>query len=146
MDNLTNFAEVLFELLKKYNITLQKLAEDLNISKGRLSLYLNGKNNPSLLNLLKICEYFDVSLDYITARSDKMTTLSRNKLNFIARLYQLMKEFQISKYKLAKHLQFNYANFYKWDNGAMPSLENLIKLADYFCVSIDYLVGISDKR
>lgn len=33
----------------------------------------------------------------------------------------------------------------KWKNGTLPSAENLITLSSYFGVTIDYLLGLSEK-
>ena len=43
----------------------QKVAMDLNISREALSHYENGKREPSLITLLKMSEYFNVSINYL---------------------------------------------------------------------------------
>lgn len=45
---------------------------------------------------------------------------------------------------VAKEIGLSTAICTKWKNGATPNSEALIKLADYFCVSADYLLGRSD--
>lgn len=42
---------------------------------------------------------------------------------------------------IAKLLEFSNATTTKWKNGSTPSGKSLQKLADYFGVSIDYLLG-----
>lgn len=47
-----------------------------------------------------------------------------------------------SQRQVAIDLSIKYTTYYNWESGdAEPSIENLIKLADYFCVSVDYLIG-----
>ena len=50
---------------KNLNLNQQKVAFDLNISREALSHYENGKRQPSLELLLKMSEYFNVSINYL---------------------------------------------------------------------------------
>ena len=50
---------------KKRNLNQQKVALDLNISREALSYYENGKREPSLSLLLKMSNYFNVSINYL---------------------------------------------------------------------------------
>lgn len=42
-----------------------KVAMDLNISREALSYYENGKREPSLAMLVKMSDYFNVSINYL---------------------------------------------------------------------------------
>lgn len=53
------------EIRKAKNLNQQKVAMDLNISREALSHYENGKREPSLTMLIKMSEYFNVSVDYL---------------------------------------------------------------------------------
>lgn len=58
------------------------------------------------------------------------------------RLKELRNEKKISQYKLADDLNLNVMTYNGWEKGKVePNIENLKKLADYFNISIDYLVG-----
>mgnify|MGYP000127371030 CR=1 FL=1 len=50
---------------KRRNLNQQKVAMDLNISREALSHYENGKREPSLDMLLKMSDYFNVSINYL---------------------------------------------------------------------------------
>ncbi len=52
------------------NLNQQKVAMDLNISREALSHYENGKREPSLSMLVKMSEYFNVSIDYLITGKD----------------------------------------------------------------------------
>ena len=57
-------------------------------------------------------------------------------------LKQHREERGLTPYELAKAIGVNHQNIYRWESGkAKPSLEMCIKLADYFGVSLDELVG-----
>ena len=48
---------------KKWNLTQQKVAMDLNISREALSYYENGKREPSLALLVAMSKYDNVSIN-----------------------------------------------------------------------------------
>ncbi|MDE5670372.1 MAG: helix-turn-helix transcriptional regulator [Eubacterium sp.] len=50
---------------KEKNLNQQKVAIDLNISREALSHYENGKREPSLDMLIKMSDYFNVSIDFL---------------------------------------------------------------------------------
>lgn len=50
---------------KKLKLNQQKVALDLNVSREALSHYENGKRQPSLQMLVKMSEYFNVSINYL---------------------------------------------------------------------------------
>ncbi len=57
-------------------------------------------------------------------------------------LRQNREERGLTPHELAKAIGVNHQNIYRWESGkAHPSLEMCIKLADYFGVSLDELVG-----
>lgn len=55
---------------KQRNLNQQKVAIDLNISREALSHYENGKREPSLDMLVKMSEYFNVSIDFLITGKD----------------------------------------------------------------------------
>lgn len=65
-------------------------------------------------------------------------------MTLFERVEKLRAEKQISQGKLEKELGFSNGSISKWKN-SMPSPERLSKLADYFGVSVDYLVTGEDK-
>lgn len=53
---------------------------------------------------------------------------------------------KLNQTEVAKALGFTYFTYGKWEQGkAEPSLDSLYKLADYFQVSVDYLLGRTDE-
>lgn len=58
---------------------------------------------------------------------------------------ELCKERKITVTALEEELKFGRGSIYKMETSS-PSADKLIKLADYFNTSIDYLVGRSNNR
>jgi len=64
----------------------------------------------------------------------------------IERIENLCKEKDVSKAKVGRDLDFSNTAFTNWKSRRQkPSLENIMKLARYFDVSIDFLVGFTDN-
>ena len=62
------------------------------------------------------------------------------------RLKKLRKERNISQLKLAIDLNMNQKSFSRYENNErVADYETLIKFADYFDVSLDYLLGRTDE-
>ncbi len=61
------------------------------------------------------------------------------------RLYELRTLEGLTQQDVALHLKISYQSYQAYERGiAVPSLKNFIKLADFFDVSLDYLVGKKD--
>lgn len=63
-------AERLKELMQEKGVNQKQLSEKIGIKQGRISKWLSGENYPSLENLWKLADYFDVSLDILTGRTE----------------------------------------------------------------------------
>lgn len=65
--------------------------------------------------------------------------------NFSKTLKDLRKLRELNQKELSSLSGVSYASYCKWEQGkAQPSIEDLSKLADYFQVSVDYLIGRAD--
>lgn len=58
------------EIRKSRNISQLKLAMDLNMSQNTISRYETGEREPGINELIKIADYFHVSIDYLLGRTD----------------------------------------------------------------------------
>ena len=68
-------------------------------------------------------------------------------MKFNERLKQLRKERKVTQSDVASALGVTMRQYQRWESGEQTTvLENLIALADYFDVSLDYLCGRSDMR
>lgn len=66
-------------------------------------------------------------------------------MNFSSRLRELRKAHQYTQKQTAIAIGTTEQNFQRYERGTQqPTLPVLIALADYFDVSLDYLVGRSD--
>jgi transcriptional regulator with XRE-family HTH domain len=60
------------ELRNLRRISQLKLAMDLNMNQNTISRYENLEREADYETLIKIADYFDVSIDYLLGRTDKL--------------------------------------------------------------------------
>ena len=58
------------ELRRAKKISQLKLATDLNTNQNSISRYETGEREPGITELIRIADYFNVSLDYLLERTD----------------------------------------------------------------------------
>ncbi|HIR11866.1 MAG TPA: helix-turn-helix transcriptional regulator [Candidatus Fimenecus excrementavium] len=58
------------ELRKQKNVSQLKLAMDLQLNQNAISRYETGQREADYATLIKIADYFDVSIDYLLERTD----------------------------------------------------------------------------
>ena len=64
---------------------------------------------------------------------------------FGKRLAELRREKNLTQEALAREIGVTHGQISFWENGKNePTAGNLIKLAKFFCVSADYLLGLSE--
>ena len=65
-----NFGAILRELRLEKGLSQTGLANSLSVSKGIISMWENGKREPTLFYLTKVADFFNVSLDYLAGREN----------------------------------------------------------------------------
>ena len=66
-------------------------------------------------------------------------------MTIVGRIKDLCFEKAMSIAALEKQLGFGNGSVYRWDKNS-PTIEKVAKVADYFNVSIDYLLGKTQNR
>lgn len=66
-----NFAAVMSELRHARGLSQRKVAADLKISQALLSHYENGAREPGLDFVVRVCDYYGVSADFLLGRADR---------------------------------------------------------------------------
>lgn len=90
----------LAELRKDQGYTQDYIAELLKVTRSSVSAYETGANEPSLENLIKLANLYNVSLDYLCCRTKEKYNLyldDKDFRNFILEFYDLIKNYNISK-------------------------------------------------
>lgn len=67
------FSERLVQLKTERKLLQKNIASDIGLSLRAYQYYEKGQKEPTLSVLLKLADYFDVSLDYLVGRTDDPT-------------------------------------------------------------------------
>lgn len=58
------------EIRKAKGISQLKLATDLNTNQNTISRYETGEREPGITELIRIADYFNISVDYLLGRTE----------------------------------------------------------------------------
>lgn len=141
---MSKLSEQLGELMIEDGLSQKSLAEKLNTSRPKLSLYLNDKALPTFKIFIELIEYFNCSADFLIGLKD-YPERDRKYLPvqpFGARLKSVLKERGISQYTFQKSSEISWSILHGWFTGkAQPSIENIKRVAKKLDCSIDFILG-----
>ena len=83
-----NLGDKLRNLLIERDITQKQLAEHLNIGVSTLGNYMQSTREPDYQTLIKLADYFDVTIDYLLDR--KSTQTARHMEGELLRVFRAM--------------------------------------------------------
>ncbi len=135
------FQERLQELLEECSLSRLALANKIGISSTTVNGYFNKNYYPELSIAIKMANYFNCSLDYLFGLSDNKEIANKNNKPFFENFKALLKLSNLSIASVLKKLQMSEYNYYRWKEGKIPKTNNLLAIASYFEVGVDYLVG-----
>ena len=143
MAELSRFSERLTELMQENdNITTDKLGEAIGVGGSVIRQWRAGNSFPTFENTLRLADYFSCSIDYLAGRAQNDYEYTPKPiLPFHEQLQVILKERNISWYRVVKDTKISDSNMRDWRRGCSPLLPRLIELANYFNISIDYLIG-----
>lgn len=117
-------------------LTQLEIAEGVGLSQKVVSAYERGVREPSLKNLIKIAEYFSVSIDDLLLKDlrPQGSMLARN-------LKYLRNREHFSQGDMARLLKISKANMGKYESGAAElSNQGLINVSEFFGITVDDLL------
>ena len=80
------------ELREDHDLTQSDLAKHVGIDQRTISNYETGKSNPDTYALIKIADYFNVSIDYLVGRTDHDFFSSGSKKDMISDIQKSLEE------------------------------------------------------
>lgn len=72
-----------------HGMNLTDLSKAVNVSAGNVSDWKSGRAVPSLEKLLRIADYFSVSMDYLTERDDRYPAMTEDTVE-LAKIYNAL--------------------------------------------------------
>lgn len=151
---MSTIASRIKELRLSKHMTQAEFGNIFGIVKSTISLYESGKSTPNDQIKTKICEYFNVSMDYLHGLSDETEPYSSNnridKPSESALLspqiaYWISKS-GIGYNEIAQELKIEENELEDYCSGETPiPLPALMKISEICNVSTDCLLGLRDK-
>lgn len=140
---MTKFAGILEELIFESGKDHKTIATELEISASCLTDYIKHETLPNISNLIKIADYFQRSTDFLLGREEDNKTLAfKSCPPFSERLEVLIQKYNCTSYKIYTKAEVPKSRYYDWKNGKrVPTVENIIKLADFFDCRVDFILG-----
>lgn len=134
------------ELCEKENITFTELGKTINLDRSTIGKYVNGYLPIPLKHLNSICNFFDISLDYILNLTDiKQYKNYKKEINqklFSERLKEFRKEKNITQNKLANIINCSHSAISEYEKGKrMITISHLNTICKKYHISADYLLG-----
>lgn len=150
------FSERLKALRLEKNITQSQLAIKVGVRQGAINKWESGKTEPNISTIILLSKILNTSSDYLLGKTGDQRDLQslsilleenekvlKNILNetnakdFLpANLKRLRESYTISRETVEKYLNKNI-NYLNWELGrSEPDLDTLVKLANYFQVSV----------
>lgn len=83
------FKEHLQQLIQTRNLSAKALGEEINVTPATLSRYLSGNRTPDLPYVVKLAQYFNVSIDWLLGLNGDKFDVMPKEVQEIAELYQL---------------------------------------------------------
>ena len=130
---------------------MQDVASAINVAKSSYSLWEEGIERIPLNRLIDICDYFNVSVDYLLDLTNQKNYSNNHKSyikNVLAKnLKSIRKEQKITQEKLAKRLSLTRTTIINYEKGiTTPLLDYILYFCRTYNISADYLLGRIDKK
>lgn len=142
------FQKRLIDLIDDQDLSKLEFAKFAGVNKEVISRATIYGIIPSVRSLVKIADALNISIPYLLGETnDKTFYRADSPTSFHERLGELKCEKGCRYSHIAARMHFQENSFYEWKRkGLLPSLDYLKELAEFFDVSIDYLLGRTDER
>ena len=131
------------KLRKEKELTQADLAKVLNTNQSQYGKYENGKTNLSIENAQILSEYFGVTLSYLLGLDDNSGTDGSKKMT---PFQSLVRDRGMSLKEISEATGIAYPTLSGYNQGIRtPKKKNAKILAEYFGVSIPYLLGYEEN-
>ncbi len=143
MSILSNLSERLKELMAEAEISAKQLSAQTETDVSVITRLRKAERMPSAATLVALADFFHCSADYLLGRKDMPEERTyRQRPPFSEQLSFLLAHFGVTKYKLEKETGLTEETVNRWHRGKYePSVESLVRLADYFGCSVDFILG-----
>ena len=132
------------ELRTENGLTQQELAKILNVSSMSISFYENEQRKPDSEFIIACSRFFDVSTDYLLGKTYKRRIPREERFGAFSKRLRHVRELKgISQRQAAEDLNISPQNLSYYENGRDAGYGLLVRMARYYDVTVEYLIGAS---
>lgn len=118
------------KIRESLQLTQVKVANDLKLSRQVYNFYENGKRNPDMQTLIKIADYYGVSIDYLLGRTNVIKPENIDEDDLLSKINTADSETKASVEQFLNYLLYEKErkNKEKNDNNAKENTDNEIAI------------------
>lgn len=132
------------ELRTENGLTQQELAKISNVSSMSISFYENEQRKPDSEFIIACSRFFDVSTDYLLGKTYKRRIPREERFGAFSKRLKHVRELKgISQRQAAEDLNISPQNLSYYENGRDAGYGLLVRMARYYDVTVEYLIGAS---
>lgn len=138
------------DLREEQDITQIKMAQIMNVSKSNYARWETNETIIPLKHLNTLCNYFNVSMDYMTGltktKNYNPTNKKLNKTLIGKRLKEFRNKYNLTQEELAKQINTSHSTISAYENGKTMILTAFAyDICTKYNISLDYLCGRTNK-
>ena len=123
---------------------IKELAKILNVSSMSISFYENEQRKPDSEFIIACSRFFDVSTDYLLGKTYKRRIPREERFGAFSKRLKHVRELKgISQRQAAEDLNISPQNLSYYENGRDAGYGLLVRMARYYDVTVEYLIGAS---
>ena len=128
----------------------KEVASKLNVLENNYSKWERGVTDIPLLKINELANFYNCSLDYLFGLSNKNIKTDKKEINLklmSQRILSLRKEKNLTQEQVSEHIGFHQRTYAHYEDGSrIPTSFKVYYIAIYYNVSLDYIVGRSNKK
>ena len=141
------FTKRLSDLILMDGLSHSELCSEIHVQRKSLYCWLNGTYYPQYDALIRLSDYFKVSINYLLGISYDAYTAEHCPIEevpeqFITKLKNYINDNRLSRYALSKKVGVGQCTLNRWfECNSMPETAVIIRIAKVVGQSVDYLLG-----
>ncbi len=135
---------------EELEMTQKELGFVFGVTKNTVSGWENGHDSMPFSKLIKFCNLYDYSLDYVVGfirRNIKYDKIKTNKDKIGKKLKELRNELNITQSILAKECGISQSTYSSYEKGKyLINTLTIYSICKKYNISMDYIVGRTNKK
>ncbi len=135
---------------EELEMTQKELGYVFGVTKNTVSGWENGHDTMPFNKLIRFCNLYDYSLDYVVGfirRNIKYDKIKTNKNKIGKKLKELRDELKITQTTLSEECGISQSTYSSYERGQyLINTLTLYSICKKYNISMDYIVGRSNKK